>query len=212
VSGAESDNAKGFIMYYIDVFDADLKNWRAGVLAGIARKQSGPDITSQTVLYMLNAARAYANHLGEQFEPGFTQLLLSHRVLFFKKPGQTKAHYCMDLPSCRVLFGTKKLSFETVTNHIKSMVLYRDYEIKLCGDKEVTGNYFIRDINYREKTIDLDDNDNIVVVNPNTFEQVYPESLKNKGKVSPIFENFMMPMQMEKVLPTRIDEFLKKKR
>ena len=210
--GAESSNIKGLTMYYIDMFNADLKNWRAGVLAGISRKQSGADITSQTVLYMLNAAKAYAKHLGEQFEPGFTQLLLSHYILFYRRPGQKEASYVMELPSCRVLFGKKDLGFDTVANHIRSMVLYRDYEIKTCGDKEVTGNYFIRDINYAKKTIVLDDNDNIIVVNPDTFEQVYPKSVKNQGKVSPIFENFMMPMQMEKVLPTRIDEFLKKKR
>ena len=199
-------------MYYMDVFDADLKNWRAGLLAGVARRQSGVDVTTQTVLYMLNAAKAYANHQGGRFEPGFTQLLLSHRILFFEKPGQKRPSNCMELPSCRVLFGTAKLSFDTVADHIKSIVSYKDYKIKPCGNEEISGNYFIRDIDYSTKTIELNDSSNIVVVNPDTFEQVYPESPNNKGKISPVFDNFMMPMSMEKILPAQREEFYSKTR
>ena len=196
-------------MYYIDSFGAQLIERRSILRDRVERQQQGPDVTLQTVLNMLHAARKSAMPIG--FNLGLTELLLSHQWLFFEKPGE-EVDFTHDFPSLRVLFGDQRSTFKSLARHIRSIPSYYAYEIVKLNAKPATGTFHIVEINDKSKKIVVDDKDYTIVVEPLTFAQVYPKLPENKGQVLPIFESFMIPKQIQGILPAQREEFFGPKR
>ena len=186
--------------FYINSFGIQLTNFSPVAYNGSIISTS---LTVQNVLDFLISSKKH-------IEPVFTQLYMWNRIYFFEKPGQKNISNFIDVSGLHVAFGTTKPTFKMLSDYIKSKYPeYKDYKIESCCQNcSIDQMHYIEMLLPEQQKIYLKANADMIVINPDNFEQVYPKLPEHKGKISPIFEKFLNPVKMCAVTPAQQAAFL----
>lgn len=164
----------------------------------VVQKQ-GPSLTTQGVLKML---RGYEKRLVSES----LLLCLGQKILAFKETGQKEPDFTLYERYCNyITFNAEIPTRAVIWDRIKKR--YLDYEIKE-HDRGSDDVWAVSQIFKEPKSIHLVSGD-ITVLNPKTFEQVYPKPQNNQGKVSPVFDKYLTPINLTAITPGQRNDFLR---
>jgi hypothetical protein len=166
------------------------------------------DLTPNEILNMLQTTKI-------PLEQIFTELTLTTQVYFCQTTNQDfTSNSLLEEPNkTTVLFSTEPITLNTLKERIKNKPEFKDYKIlnkRTYGKYQSRTPWHIYHINNNNKEIILERCPDTVIINPQTFEQVQPALPKNQGNISPVFEQFCQPIQLEAIPQKLLNAYLGK--
>lgn len=215
------------LYYDSGYFQAILGEERPG-FEKVSGFMQGYDITAPKVMGMLTKAQDIANQSGGNLQSALAKLSICHKVKAFEKPGQKEPIVSKDI-WYYILFGKKKVTYNTLSNFIKTIPECNTYQIipyteyggsmglgKYLNDVNVArqsdANWHVLNIYADDKKVTVKEYPNVIVVNPDNFKIVHSDFPEFNGDLLPVLEEIVAPIQCSPILPEERENFFGKNR